>query len=351
MKKLLGLLSIGLIVLIFFVGCTGKEIEEKQIKMDILTIKDYYPFRENTIMKYIGVNNDFSQMMTFVEFMEENRLQVKVLHDNRPKLVVLEYENGELREIYSEDEFYHRENMLKSNMEKRDILLKEPLDIGNSWDTIDGYKRSITGIDVDIDLPFGSLKALEVTTQLGEGKVQRDYYVKNIGYVGTIYLESGFEIKTLLEAVEKGPLKTSLRFYYPSVEDMETVYVDKEVEIETNEEIIDIMEYNMKNPGHEKLLPSISENTSINSLELDRGAERAKIDFSSDLVEDMNAGSSMEIEILRSIVNTVGNYYKVEGVYISINGEPYSSGHFSLNEDEFFSVDDIGVEEFNEKEN
>lgn len=348
MKKPLGFLSALLTVLLLFIGCTGKEIEENQIKMDILTIEDYYPFMKNIKMQYIGVNNEFSQMMTFIEFMKDNRVQIKIRYEDRPKVKVLEYENGELREIYSEDQFYHIENMLNVNSEMRDILLKEPLEIGSSWETIDGYKRSITGIDVEIDLPYGNLKALEVTTQLGEGKIQRDYYVKNIGYVGTIYIESGFEIKTLLEKVDKEPLKTSLRFYYPTLTDINTVYVDKEIEIETNTDIIGILEYNMQNPEHENLLPSISENANINFIKLDRGEKIVKVDFSSDLVQDMNSESALEIEILRSIVNTIGNYYNVENVHISIDGEPYSSEYFSLREDEFFMVDYNGVEEFKE---
>ena len=62
----------------------------------------------------------------------------------------------------------------------------------------------------------------------------------------------------------------------------------------------------------------------------------------------MNAGSGFEYEILRSITNTLGDYYGVDKVYISIEGRPYASGHYEIGEDEFFEVDKEGIKEFKE---
>ncbi len=62
----------------------------------------------------------------------------------------------------------------------------------------------------------------------------------------------------------------------------------------------------------------------------------------------MNAGSSLETEILKSIVNTLGKFYDVEKVYITIEGAPYESGHFGIKPGESFQVDDSNIEEFNE---
>ena len=71
-----------------------------------------------------------------------------------------------------------------------------------------------------------------------------------------------------------------------------------------------------------------------------------RVDFSNELLTDMNAGSSIEMEILKSIVNTIGNYYGVDKVYISTEGTPYSSGHFGIREDEYFTVDETDIKEF-----
>lgn len=343
MKKL-SMLFIAL--LIFITGCTRQDAIENQPMISTLTIQDYYPFRENLLMQYIGVNNEFSEKRIFTEFSEGNRIQIKTTYNDYSMVRVLEYENGELREIYSEDKFYHIENVLRKDKTMNNILLKEPLEVGNSWETHDGYTRTITGDNVDIDTPYGNLKALEVTTKFGEGKVQKDYYAAGIGYVGTVYVESGFEIKTLLEKVEEGPLKMDIRFYYPTIDGRNSAYVNREIEFETNGNITDILEYNMKNPQYDELLAVIAEDTDINSIVLDKGKEIVRIDFSNEIAADVD--TEMEIEILKSIVNTIGSFYKVENVHISINGEPYSSESFMLGEDDFFSVDYMGIEEFKE---
>ena len=49
-----------------------------------------------------------------------------------------------------------------------------------------------------------------------------------------------------------------------------------------------------------------------------------------------NAGSGIEEMILRSVVNTFGIYYGVEKLYLTIENEPYSSGHITMNKGEFF---------------
>jgi hypothetical protein len=52
----------------------------------------------------------------------------------------------------------------------------------------------------------------------------------------------------------------------------------------------------------------------------------------------MNAGAGYESMILQSIVNTLGGYYGVDQVYLTVEGEPYSSGHIAMKKGEFFKV-------------
>lgn len=282
------------------------------------------------------------------EFIEDNRAQLKIFNPGTVVVKVLEYDDGELREIFSEGEFYHIENMLNISSEKTNIILKEPLKVGTSWSTSEGYKKSVTGLDVTVETPYKTFKALEVTTEFGEGRKQLNYYVKGMGLVASIYKDGDFEVKTLLEEVENEPYQMDIRFYYPMEEDIKTAYMDKDIEFNTNGSIKEILEYNIKNPGKKGLIPPISKNTKINSIELDRGNQIVRVDFSKELLSEMNAGSAMEMEIIKGIVNTFGNHYGVEKVYISTEGTPYSSGHFALKEDEFFTVDYTNIEEYND---
>ena len=358
MNKRLLLTTILLIIILVFTACTKTKqskgdieptrdnIETTEPREDAITIRDYYPFKENTIMEYEGVGNEFAEQETFFEFIEDDRAQLKIFNPGTVVVKILEYKNGELREVFSEGEFYHIENMLGTNDENSNVLLKEPLKKGTSWSTSGGYKRSITGIDVDIETPYKKFKALEVTTELEEGRKQYDYYVKGIGNVATIYKDGDFEVKTLLEEIENKPYEIETKFYYPLYSDIETVYLDRDIKFSTNGNIEKILENNFKNPQTDKLIPVISENTKINSIKLDRGNRIVRVDFSKELLTEMNAGSSLEMEILKSIVNTLGNYYGVEKVYISTEGTPYSSGHFAIKKDEYFTVDEEDVKKF-----
>ena len=53
----------------------------------------------------------------------------------------------------------------------------------------------------------------------------------------------------------------------------------------------------------------------------------------------MNLGSTGELMLLKSLVNSLGYNFGVSKVYITINGESYSSGHILKGEKEAFSVD------------
>ena len=236
--------------------------------------------------------------------------------------------------------------MLDTNSENSNVLLKEPLKKGTSWSISGGHKRSITGVDVDLETPYKKFKALEVTTELEEGRKQYDYYVKGIGHVASIYQDGNFEVKALLEEIENESYEFETKFYYPLYSDIETVYLDRDIEFSTNGNIEKILESNLKNPQTDKLIPAISEKTKINSIKLDRGNRIVRVDFSNELLTYTSTGSSMEMQILKSIVNTLGNYYGVEKVYISTDGTPYSSGHFSIEEDEYFTVDEEDIREF-----
>ncbi len=361
MAKHLRLIILLLTISILFTGCastqeenkenilTEKDNEEvsiKKIEEETRTIEEYFPFLENTKMEYEGIGNEFAEQTTFFEFIDDNRAQMKIFNPGTVAVKVLEYKDGELREIFTEGEFYHIENMLDTQEESQNIILKEPLKAGNSWNTSSGYKRTISGIDVNIDTPYKAFKALEVTTEFGDGKVQLDYYAKGVGHVASIYKDGEFEVKTLLEDIEKEPYETEVIFYYPLYSDTKVAYLDRDIKFSTNGSIEKIMENNFKNPPSDKLIPLISKNTRLNSLKLNRGNKIVNADFSEEFISEMNAGSSLESSILKSIVNTLGKYYGVEKVFISIEGKPYSSGHFAIEEDEYFKVDESDLVEF-----
>lgn len=322
--------------------------DEKMSANDILTIADYHPFKENIRKDYEGTGNEYAEQETFIEFIEDNKAQIKIMNPGTTFVKVLEYKNGALTEVFAEGEFYHIENMLNANTNRSNIILKEPLEIGNTWSNGDDTVMEITGLDKEIDTPSGAYNALEVTTKFKEGGIQKEYYVRDLGLVARIYVNDDFEVKTLLREIKNQKQSMEILGYYPTAQDIGTSYVRESIEFGTNDNIEDILEDIMKNPSSDKLLSPISKNTNINNIHLNRDSWTLEVDFSKELLGDMNAGSAMETEVLKSIVNTLGKFYDVEKVYITIEGNPYESGHFGIKPGEYFQVDNSEIEEFNE---
>lgn len=323
-----------------------EELEEEQEER--MSILDYYPFEENLIMDYEGEGIEYAEQTRIVEFIEENKIQIKIINAGTIFVKVLEYNNGELKEVFGEGEFYHIENMLNANRNSDYILLKEPLEVGTSWTNSNGDSIEITSLNEEIETPLGTYEALEVTNKFKSGPIEKYYYGKNIGFIGSIYEDGDFQVKTLLKSIENQGQDITIEAYYPSEDGMTTKYMDKDIVFQTNDNIEDILEDLLKNPPSTKLTPAISKDTKINKINLDRNTWTLEVDFSEELVKDMNAGSSYEFEILRSIVNTLGRFYSVEKVYITKNQVPYESGHIQMREGEYFEVNTEAIEKINE---
>ena len=351
MKKFLYLFSI-LVITFSIIGCSkAADPEEANIGMveeaeqgEILTIMDYYPFEENKIMAYEGIGNEYAEQTSMVEYIDENKIQIKIVNPGTTFVKVLEYNNGELKEVFREGEFYHIENMLNANRNSDNIILKEPLEVGTAWTNSQGDPIEITSLDKEIETFDGKHKALEVTKKFENGSIEKVYYGRNIGLIGTVYRDGDFEVKTILKSIENQGQKIKIEAYYPVSDDINTNYLEKSIVFNTNDHIENILENILKNPDSSKLLAPISKDTKINMIDLDRNTWTLKVDFSEELLEDMNAGSSYEFEIIKSIVNTLGRFYDVEKVYITVNGANYESGHISMGEGEHFQVNTEDIE-------
>ena len=324
--------------------------EEATILGKKSSISEYFPFKENTHYDYEGIGNEFAEQEMFFEFIEGDKAQIKISNPGTTVIKVLEITEESLSEIYYEAEFYHIENMINKSKEKTEILLKEPLEVGNSWNDSEGHKRSITEINTEIDTPYGKFEAIEVTTELGGNTRSMKYYAKDVGLVASIYEDENGQVKTLLKSLKETPLQSEVLLFFPvydeKTNDTLIVSVNHKFEFSTNERMEKIIEKTLKNPPSERLFPVISEGTIINTIILDRVKWALKVDFSKELLTEMNMGSSQEGEMLKCLVNTLGTLYDMDQVYISVDGKPYESGHFALMDGESFKVDLENIEEF-----
>lgn len=301
------------------------------------TIKDIYPFTANTLYDYEGKGNEYASYTVWVDYIKDNKIQLRTNNGGTVVASVIEYKDGELKLIYSQEEAYFREDFTSKKPNKNEILLKEPIVKGTSWTLPDGRKRYISNVDADVSTPLGNFKAVEVTTEGGDYK-DIAYYAPSKGLVKSMHTSKDMNVTSSLKKLQsKASLSQTVRLYYPSISDDKLYYIDKKLAFKTNDITKLTFEKIFKEAASEKLGKPLSENVKIKSLYLNNNV--VYVDFTENFITEMNAGSGYERLILQSIVNTLGGYYGVDRVYITVENNPYTSGHIKMNKGETFKVD------------
>lgn len=313
-----------------------KENNEVDQQVSKYSIKDFYPFKENIKYIYEDKGKDSSTSSVYIDYLKGDTIQLRFTSNGTSKVKVLEYKNEELKIINSKSECNFREDLTAKHEENEEILLKEPLVKGSSWTLPDGRKRYISNTEVSITTPYGSLKALEVTTENNDSK-DTDYYALNIGLVKTVYHLNGKELSSSISKLQENTtLQQNIKFYFPDVKNNKIFYSTRTISFKTNDITKMYIEKNFKDVPKE-LGKLLGQDAKIKSLYLGKD-NIVYVDFSKELTAEMNAGSGYENMILQCIANTLGNYYNTDKVYITIENAPYSSGHIVMKKGETFSV-------------
>jgi hypothetical protein len=304
-------------------------------------ISDYYPFTANLKTVYEGQGNEYASKTEYVDYIKGDKIQIRSDNGGTVSAIVMQNTNGELIQLNSIGEVYYKQDMTSETAEQNEVLLKEPLTTGTNWTLPDGSKRAITGTDVSVTTPSGDYKALEVTTTYTDSSITKEYYVLKKGMVKSVWTQNGTEVSSSLkEYVTDAAYTSTVRMYNFKVTttDIQTVYKEVEVPLKTNEEIKDIFQryFRQSLGAGTGTSPVISANTVINSLSVKPDEGKAYVDFTAQFVSEMNAGTTKESGVLRSVANTIGHYYGVDKVIITLDGGQYSSGHIVMEPGEYF---------------
>lgn len=319
-----------------------KSQEKPQESSESKTIKDYYPAVEDVKLTYEGSGNEYASYTSWVDYKKQDRVQIRTNNGGTETVRVIEYKKGQLKVIFSQGETYYREDLTSKPSNTDEILLKEPLVKGTSWSLKDGSKRYISKVNVDVSTPSGNYKAIEVTTENKESQTL-DYYAINVGLVKSIFKSKGSEVSSTLSKIEKNSaLVQNINFYYPNVNDGKIYFVNRKVSFKTNDITKITLEKNLKNLPEGELGTVLSKNVKIKSLYLGKD-NMVYADFSKELIDEMNAGAGYEVMILDCITNTLGDYYGVDKVYITVENKLYSSGHIIKEKGEYFKVNTEGA--------
>jgi len=234
-KKIFLIISL-LLSIVFLSSCANKDAVKlsennkstpPENEAELLTIKDYYAYKENTKYVFEGQGNEYASYTVFIDYKLGNHIQLRSNNGGTEIVKVLEYKDGELRVLLSRGECYYRENLTQVPSSNVEILLKEPLVQGTSWTLVDGRKRFITNLGVDVTTPLGTYKALEITTE-GKESETKDYYVSNIGLVKSVFTSNGLEVSSTLSKLETNvPFVQTVRIFYPNSNVDKLYFVNK----------------------------------------------------------------------------------------------------------------------------
>jgi len=132
--------------------------------------------------------------------------------------------------------------------------------------------------------------------------------------------------------------------YVPDDQAMGMDTIDAELTIESDESEAQAMQALLSGQVNEdiNILPA---GTEINHLQLNEEDDVAEIDVSEEFTANMNAGSTGELFIVYTLVNTISDYYGTEEVILTVAGEPYQGAHMALQEGETFQFNQEMVNE------
>lgn len=323
-----------------------KDNQEDEVNNDL---SSYYPLKENTRYIYQGNGNEYAPFNSYMDYKKGNKAQFRVDNGGTVLAEVIEVTNNEIRKVLSTAEAYYREDLLREGVEndKRkpitEVLLKAPLKKDNSWKLEDGSTRTITNLSADVSTPLGNYKAIEVTRKGDSPGKSIEYYAKGVGLVKTMYVSEEMEVSSTLEKIEEdAKLTQNIRFFFADVDDEKLHYVERDVDFKTNDISRIKLQEAYKNALKDKDATVLTKNTKINYLYLNQDG-MVYIDLSKDFIEEMNAGSGYESQILDSVATTFGYYYGAQNVVLTIDGGDYESGHIVLEKGDHLEVHSEGA--------
>lgn len=312
------------------------------------TVSDYFPFTANLHMVYKGTGNEYASYETYVDYIRGDKMQIRKNNGGSETVSVYAVKDGKLVSTYSRGEIYYKYDFT-SMSDGDDVLLKEPLAAGTSWTAKDGSSRSITSVDSQIETPAGKYTAIEVTTKRKDS-TDKDYYAKGVGLVKTIFNsgDASMMVMSELKQIEKDvSYLREMNFYFPQFDKDRIVYIVRDVEIKTNEDMKFKFQKELKIiPDAGGLAKTLTKNTKVLGIKVDEEKGTVAVDLSSDFIKEMNAGTSFEGMLLNSITSTFGDYYLKSKVIITIDGKPYESGHILMRQGEAFDVKPEGIVQY-----
>ncbi len=203
-KKTFKYFILLLILIVGLTGCVQVDTSETEASQETPKLKAYFPMHQGMEYSYAGEGNEFAPFKRKIMYVKDNYLQLTDNNGGTIIVKVYKLSDQEVSEVFYKGEFYEDDNLIpdvRENEEKDEVILKAPIEVGNSWNSND-QEREIVAVDQEIKIPAGTFyQVVKVkTTYQDSNNDGYEYFAPNIGLIKTEYIGEGFEIKSELES-------------------------------------------------------------------------------------------------------------------------------------------------------
>lgn len=331
---------------------TDEEDEKDEEDEDYAVSQDldlWFPRLEDTLLEYDGEGMEFASFTRYPQFTSDSTMQMVESTAGTDVVTIYEYTEEEVREIFVRPETYFRDDFkdtgLDSMQDEHIIILQLPIEVGHSWKSPNGSVSKITNVDFEYETDFGTFDAIEVTQTYDDSQTVYTF-AEEVGLVERVFTSDDGESEVtswLTSRSRERPEEINITVF-PLNENADGLLgVPVTVELYTNDAIrYELAEVLRGKSGGSDAPPLLTDNVAINFMYFGND-DIAYVDFSSELIEEMNVGAGIESLIVQGLVNTIGGYYNADEVYLTVENEPYASGHLEFEEGETMTVDQSSV--------
>lgn len=293
-------------------------------------IEDWLPRRENVYYSYSEEGTPIFD--EYPQFTSENTMQITTGEEGSKTVRIYEYSEEQVEESFVRENTNFRDDFsstgLSSDAEAFEIIIQTPIEVGHSWESPSGSISEITDSEVEVDTPLGMYETIEITRTYPNGEAQIQYFAQDVGLV---LQETDYSTRQLSEIRKDVPEVLTFNLYESaSNEDGSKFGVSEdpiEVELYTNEPIRLALEEVFR-----ENLFGFEEAGRINFMYMtDEGIPH--IDFNEVVTEDITLGSSGEPYALMAFTHTIADYYDVNQIRLTVDGEVWFSPHIQLQQE------------------
>lgn len=176
-------------------ACKANKPETKQAK-------EYFPSTMGSYWKYQGTGNEFASFRSEVVFGKANRVQLKENNGGTMIDSVYEISDTQVSRINYLPESYEKKNYLERPANQRIVLLKLPLEPGQSWENAND-KREIVSVNANVDSPAGKFDhciKIKISPQsMSSTAITYEYYRQGVGLVKRQFTSGNDTVSSVLE--------------------------------------------------------------------------------------------------------------------------------------------------------